>query len=235
MVEHVDESTASGDKAYIKYVKPIDQKYVLPKNKVLEGCGPVAAAMIMGYWHTEQGYKIMQPTDKYKGLNHPTETIVDFRKKSDTKAWGDQPQSATRKMKMVDALQSYVKTANQKTYGKPNLKVDIMWSIKMWDERTARLKKELREGRPVILLLKETPPCLKGKWVNATKVVADHYIVAVGFDNTKKEYYVMPGWQEKSKTTSSGPDVHRRENSAHCTCTYSEIKNADPSLIWIKR
>lgn len=236
MVEHVGTTTASGNKAYVKYVKPIDQYNVPPKNKVKEGCGPVAAAMLMGYWQTEHGYKIMNPADRFNGTEHPTKTILDFRKKSDTKAWGNQPESATRKMKMLDALQSYVKAANQRTPStKPKLKADMMWSIKRWSERRSRLKKELREGSPVILLLKKTPPCLKGKWVNSTKVVADHYIVAVGFDEAKKEYYVMPGWKEKKKSTSTGPEVHTRENEAHCKCSYSEIANSDPSLIWIKR
>ena len=236
MVEHVGSKVASGNKAYIKYVKPIDQQDVPPKNKVKEGCGPVAAAMLMGYWQTEQGYKIMNPADRYNGTRHPTQTILDFRKKSDTKAWGNQPESATRKMKMLDALQSYVKNANKRTpTSKPRLKADMMWSIRRWSERRSRLKKELREGSPVILLLKKTPPCLKGKWVDQTKVVADHYIVAVGFDDSKKEYYVMPGWEERSKRTSTGPSVHERENEAHCKCTYKEIANSDPSLIWIKR
>jgi len=236
MVEHAEGTVVTGREAYIKYVKPIDQKYVLPKNKVLEGCGPVAAAMIMGYWQTQHGYKIMNSSDRFNGTSHPTQTIKDFRKKSDTKAWGNQSQSATRKMKMLDALQSYVRDVNKRTpSSKPKLKADMMWSIKRWDVRRSRLKKELREGSPVILLLKKTPPCLTGKWVNSTKVVADHYIVAVGFDDAKKEYYVMPGWSEKGKSTSSGPKVHKKEDSAHCKCTYKEIANSDPSLIWIKR
>jgi len=236
MVEHAEGAVVTGGEAYIKYVKPIDQQYVLPKNRVLEGCGPVAAAMIMGYWQTQHGYKIMNPSDRFNGTRHPTQTIKDFRKKSDTKAWGNQPQSATRKMKMLDALQSYVKSVNQRTpTTKARLKADMMWSIRKWDERRDRLKKELREGSPVILLLKKTPPCLTGKWVNSTKVVADHYIVAVGFDDGKKEYYVMPGWSERRKSTSSGPKVHKKEGSAHCKCSYKEIANSDPSLIWIKR
>lgn len=235
MVEHVDRLTASGNKAYIKYVKSIDQKYVPPKNKVLEGCGPVAAAMLMGYWQTEKGYKIMNPKDKFNGTKHPTETILEFRRKANTKAWGNQEQSATRKMQMKDALGFFASRANRLTYGKPPLKVDMMWSIRRWDQKKQRLKKELREGSPVILLLKKMPPCLKGKWVNATKVFADHYIVAVGFSDTKKEYYVMPGWAERNKSASSGPQVHKSENSAHCKCSYSEIANSDPSLIWIKR
>ena len=235
-VEHVSWTTVSGKKAYVKNVKPIDQEAVPPKNKVWEGCGPVAAAMLMGYWQTEKGYRIMHPADRYTGKRHPTNTILDFRKKSDTKAWGNQSESATRKMKMLDALQSYVKDANKRTHiSKPRLKADMMWSIRRWDERKSRLKKELREGSPVILLLKKTPPCLKGKWVNSTKVVADHYIVAVGFDDTKKEYYVLPGWEEKEKSTSSGPAVHEYKNKAHCKCSYSEIAQSDPSLIWIKR
>ncbi|MAU26945.1 MAG: hypothetical protein CMH45_06010 [Muricauda sp.] len=235
MVEHVSGSTAAGERAYIKYVKPIDQEYVPPKNKVLEGCGPVAAVMVMGYWQTEHGYKIMNPSDRFNGTAHPTQTILDFRDKADTKAWGDQEQSATRKMKMKDALEHFVKEANKSVYNKPKLKVDMMWSIRRWSEKRQRLKKELREGSPVILLVKEMPPCLKGKWVDATKVVADHYIVAVGFDDAKKEYYVLPGWEEKPKSTSSGPEVHERENRAHCKCSYSEIAKSDPSLIWIKR
>ncbi len=234
-VEHVDEETAAGEKIYIKYVKPIDQRFVAPKNKVMEGCGPIAAAMIMGYWQTEHGYNIMNPNDHFDGTEHPTQTILDFRDKADTKAWGDQEQSATRKMKMEDALAHFAKKANEATPNKAKLKVDMMWSIRRWDEKKSKLKKELREGSPVILLLKKMPPCLTGKWVNATKVFGDHYIVVVGFDDAKKTYYVMPGWKEANKSTSYGPEAHAERDLAHCECSYNEIKEADPSLIWIKR
>lgn len=234
-VEHVDGNTASGEKAYVRYVKPIDQMRVPPKNKVLEGCGPIAAAMLMGYWHTEHGYKMMDAADRFNGTAHPWKTIEAFRNKANTKAWGDQDQSATRKMKMEDALGYFVKKANEATPGKPKLKVDMLWSIRRWEERRDVLKRELKQGSPLILLLKKMPPCLNGSWVNATKVFGDHYIVVNGFDDAKKEYYVMPGWEERTKSTTSGPQAHSERNLSHCTCSYKEIKESDPSLIWIKR
>lgn len=235
MVEHLDGVSAAGEKAYIKFIKPIDQELVPPKKKVLEGCGPVAAAMIMGYWHTEHGYKIMHPNDNFNGTKHPWKTIEDFRDKADTKAWGDQEQSATRKMKMEDALAHFAKKANEASPGKPKLKVDMMWSIRRWEERNDKIKSELKQGSPLILLLKKMPPCLKGKWVNATKVFGDHYIVVNGFDDRKKVFYVMPGWREADKSTTSGPEAHQSQNLSHCQCSYAEIKESDPSLIWIKR
>lgn len=234
-VEHTDAETASGKKAYVKNIKPIDQEYVRPKNNVLEGCGPVAAAMIMGYWHTEHGYNIMNRNDFFNGNNHPWETIKEFRDKADTKAWGNQEQSATRKMKMEDGLEYFVKKANAQLNGKPKLKVEMMWSIRRWEERRDKIKSELQQKAPLILLLKKLPPCLKGKWVNATKVFGDHYIVVNGFDDEKKVFYVMPGWNEKNKNTTSGPEVHGKQNTSHCLCSYEEIKESDPSLIWIKR
>jgi len=235
IVEHVGQSISSGKSAFIKYVKPIDQRRVHPNNKVLEGCGPIAAAMIMGYWQTEMGYKIMNPLDHFNGSKHPKYTILEFRRKSDTHAWLNSAAAATRKLKMVNALQYFVKKANLNSGKKTKLKVDIMWSIRRWDLKKTKLKKELREGSPVILLLKKEPPCLTGKWVNANKFTADHYVVAVGFNDAKKEYYIMPGWEEKVKSTSNGPNAHKRLDRAHTKCTYKEIANSDPSLIWIKR
>jgi hypothetical protein len=235
IVEFVDSSVAAGKSAFIKNVKSMDQNKLQPKNKVYEGCGPIAAAMIMGYWQTEMGYKIMNPADAFNGTKHPTNTILEFRKKADTHAWGNSSQAATIKLKMVNTLQSFVKRANEHVVHKAKLKVDILWSIRRWDITKDKLKKELREGSPVILLLGKEPPCLTGKWVNASKFTADHYVVAVGFNDAKKEYYIMPGWEERNKSENSGPNVYARENHAFCKCTYGEIANSNPSLIWIKR
>lgn len=138
-------------------------------------------------------------------------------------------------MKMEDALAHFAKKANEASPNKPKLKVDMMWSIRRWEERNNKIKSELNQGSPLILLLKKMPPCLKGKWVNATKVFGDHYIVVNGFDDQKKVFYVMPGWEEKDKSSTSGPEAHQTQNLSHCICSYSEIKESDPSLIWIKR
>jgi len=235
IVEHVSKSQSAGTSVYLKNVKSMDQLKVQPKNRVYEGCGPIAGAMIMGYWQTEMGYKIMNTLDHFNGTKHPTNTILEFRRKADTHAWGNSAQAATRKLKMVDALQYFVNQANLHSGKKTKLKVDMMWSIRRWPLQKAKLKKELREGSPVILLLKKEPPCLLGKWVNASKFTADHYIVAVGFDDAKKVFYVMPGWEEQDKSASSGPEAHAPQGRAHCRCSYNEIEEADPSLIWIKR
>jgi hypothetical protein len=237
-VEKVTANVAKGDAAYIKGIKSMDQKKVPPKKKVYEGCGPVAAAMLMGYWHTEQGYDIMNPKDNFDGTGHPTATILEFRKVADTKAWLDSDQSATRKMKMKDGLQYFVKRANANSNRySPKLKVEMLWNVRRNSKVFPKMKKELRQGSPVILLLRKLPPCLKGKWVNATPIVSDHYIVAAGYDDSKKEVYVLPGWKELDASKSTGPSAHKDPDNDEglCTCSYSEIKGTNPGLLVIKR
>lgn len=66
-------SPLPAEQVYIKYVKPIKQEKIRsPRNSNqkdrLEGCGPVALASLLGYWHTERGKSILRDFD---GKKHP--------------------------------------------------------------------------------------------------------------------------------------------------------------------
>ncbi|MCP5049437.1 MAG: hypothetical protein GY940_19865 [bacterium] len=230
--------------SYVRNVKPIDQEVIKIKGSSrFEGCGPVAAAMVMGFWQTERGYRLMSPADRFNGLAHPGSTIREFYKRSNTrKSPGKSThrgkkynQSFTMRIGMMSGLKSFVSSANKRRGTKKKLKVDIVRKIRRWKTRKKTLLNQLSKGNPVILLVKKQPPCLEynDKWDRGR-----HYVVAVGYDSATKEVLLLTGWRELPHRSSSGPSVHSRRNDpsnddAHVRCRLKEIENAKVSLIYI--
>ena len=223
--------------AYVKFVKPIAQNKIKSpvrkdKKKVYEGCGPVAGAMLLGYWQTERGQKNLLAKG-YTGTKHPSKAIRKlYQEMKSKKAPGKK-----RKMSytMPDSLFKALKKRAKK--GK-KIQANRMRKIRKWKKRKAALKAQLKKGNPVILLKNKEHKdgCLgktsEGK--NLFKNLANsHYFVAVGFKG--KKVAVMPGWREKDKSTSSGFGVHKQNNRAHDLCTFSELKEANVSLFWIEK
>ncbi|MCB0633621.1 MAG: C39 family peptidase [Saprospiraceae bacterium] len=231
-----------GRSVYLRHVMPINQE-ILPYNpERLEGCGPVAAAMLMGYWQTELGYQIMDERDHFNGRQHPTHTIREFYRVSNSKKspGKNNKQSFTAKRNMKDGLGYFAKKANNHpaNAGKPKIHADILWSARRWPKIKAALHKELRDGNPVILLFKSIPACLKKyeKRVNETFAFADHYVLAVGFNDDTREYYIINGWAEFPNTVTSGPHVHYGDQYFPlCVCSYKEVENSNPSIVYLKR
>ena len=236
-IERISPKEALSQKVYIKGVKPLLQEEYRPG--VLEGCGPVAAAMLLTYYD-KLGYQTLDERDAYNGRNRPTQTIRSLYKLTKTrKSPGKTDQSFTRKVNLRDGLRHYARIANQnKGSHLPQLMTDMNWSGKKfwpWSKTKAELRKYLLRENPVIALMGRTPSCLGETGGDKVPILADHYVVIVGFDDSKQEYYIMNGWGNQDADKAKGPESHDGSIDGLCTCSYSDVAKADPSLIFIKR
>ena len=127
------------NKSYVKNVMALEQRILTNPHpsgdgKRFEGCGPIAAASILGYFQTEKGYKTMQSGDNFTGFSHPSKTIKKFYKEAPSRkapAKGTyEPdgkrynQSYTLPDKMVKGLKHFVNKANKKRGSKKNFQID---------------------------------------------------------------------------------------------------------------
>ena len=235
--------TAYSNSAYLKYVKPMEQKTIDNPYKVngnprrLEGCGPIASSMLMGFWETEKNYTIMHSGDNFNGMNHPYKTIKRNYKESGARKSPGSRQSYTLPDKLVKGLKTSVARANRKVTGnKKKLAVSRAKAapFRKWSYRLSKLKQSLNKGYPVILLIHNIPGCLNGK---DSKTGGWHYVVANGYKDSTKEIFILSGWDELAKTQTSGFSVHSGNGTTdtRVKCSFSEIKKANPALFWIRK
>ena len=207
-------------------------------DQVLEGCGPISAAMLLGYWQTERGKTGLLAND-FTGRFHPQKAIRKlYRKLKTKKAPGAQNlQSYTLAKNYYNGLQDWVVGHG--------LNVQRMRRIKTWAAKKSTLKTQLAAGNPVVLLKwkERADGCLGegSKGFNLYKNIANsHYYVAVGYHNDKVA--VMPGWYHQERQNASGIRVHFSKNQTHnknlkwayTICTFDEIKKNSPTLFWLE-
>jgi|TARA_Y100000031_G_C8137087_1_gene345786 hypothetical protein len=224
------------ESVYTKYVPSIDQKIILFKRgkkkfQASEGCGPVAAAMVLGYWQTQRGVKNLLAKG-YTGKSHPYRAIRKLYKELKTKKAPGKANLAS-----FTLPRSFYKGLKKRVKGKL-VKVKRMRNLRKWGKRKAELKKQLKKKNPVILLKwKERKDGCLGKsskgWNLIKNISYAHYFVAVGFKG--KNVAIMPGWADKDKSASSSFSVHKRDSYSHAICTFSELKKANPGLFWLQR
>jgi hypothetical protein len=227
---------AKGKTHYSANVKSMDQELIpsparKDKKKVYEGCGPIAVAMLLGYWQTERGFKRLLAKG-FDGTKHPSNAIVKLYKELKTKKAPGKKElmSYTMPDNLYRGLKDRVKGVK--------LKADRMKKIKGWSKREEALKAQLKKGNPVILLKNKEHKdgCLgsssKG-WNPIKNISTSHYFLAVGFKGGKVA--VMPGLQELNKSLSSSFGVHKKVSSSHALCTWDELKKAKVSLFWIEK
>tara|TARA_Y100001970_G_scaffold278852_1_gene385149 strand:- start:361 stop:1164 length:804 start_codon:yes stop_codon:yes gene_type:complete len=247
------------NKSYVKNVMALEQRILTNPHpsgdgKRFEGCGPIAAASILGYFQTEKGYKTMQSGDDFTGFSHPSKTIKKFYKEAPSRkapAKGTyEPdgkrynQSYTLPDKMVKGLKHFVNKANKKRGRKAKLRVERAKAapFKTWEKRVKTLESQLKKNRPVIMLIHNIPGCLTAE---DSKTGGWHYVVAVGHNrinnnlkSTQNKLYILSGWHEFDKNQTYGPAAHIRgsagSNGAHIECNYQEIKKTNPALFWVQ-
>ena len=222
---------------YNPSVKSMDQNLIASpvrkdKKKVYEGCGPIAGAMLLGYWQTEKNKKGLL-TPGYDGTTHPSKAIrALYKEMKSKKAPGKkQKMSYTMPDNLFSALKKRVKS-------RKGIKADRMRKTRRWSKRKETLKDQLRRGYPVILLKNKEHKdgCLgsSSKGWNLIKNLSNsHYFLAVGYKG--KKVAIMPGWSEKGHARSSSFDVHKKDSPSHGICTFEELKKANVSLFWIEK
>ena len=231
-------SSAFAKKTYYNQsVKSMDQELIASpvrkdKKKVYEGCGPVAGAMLLGYWQTQKNKKNLLISG-YDGKKHPSKAIRKlYKEMKSKKAPGKKQQMSYT---MPDSLYRALK---KRAESKKGIKANRMRKVKRWTKREAALKTQLRRGHPVILLKNKEHKdgCLgsSSKGWNLFKNLANsHYFLAVGYKGNKVA--IMPGWSEKDISRSSSFSVHKKDSASHGLCTFDELKKANVSLFWIEK
>lgn len=232
---------------YISFVKPIEQRVIEdPRGgsaSRFEGCGPIAAAMLLSYWETERDYKIMSENHIFNGSYHPAKTIKEFYKASWTQrapATAKAPdgkkyaQSFTLPNSLVKGLKKFVVKANSNNTEK--LIVKRFKARNHNDKKIELLEKLIREKKPVISLIHNIPACLNSK---DNKSGGWHYVVIVGVESKTRQVNLISGWKELDSISSTSQDVHQRNShpdtdKAHIKCSYEELIKANPAFYWIE-
>lgn len=233
--------------SYIPFVKPIEQKVIDDprggNSKRFEGCGPVAAAMLLSYWETERDFRIMNETHIFNGSYHPSKTIKNFyidswsqkaparAKAPDGKKYA---QTFTLPNSLVKGLKKFVKKANS-----INTEKLVVKRFKAKNSASQKLKvldELISSKKPVISLIHNIPACLNSK---DNKSGGWHYVVIVGIDKNRKTVDLLSGWKELDANTSTDTQVHHRRSSpdtdkAHINCSFDELVKANPAFYWIE-
>lgn len=234
-VRYASRTELSGYAAYVPFVKAIDQELITDMSpQRWEGCGPVAAASLLGWWHTERGYQVMEPADNFDGTTHPTSTIRRFYSLSDTRKSPGMSDgsnlSYTFKMNMLDGLQHYVRQANAQRGFRPELKADIMRRVRTDKNKRNAVRRQLLRDNPVIIMLVGQPRGLTGdsRWEKGR-----HYVVVTGFNDVRREFYILTGWSELQKSASTGAARHARGGDPFATISYKEFEDANVSVFTV--
>ncbi len=230
-------SAAYAKPHYAASVKSMKQDIVpSPKRKdkklVHEGCGPIAVAMLLGYWQTERGKKKLLAKG-FNGTKHPTNAIAKLYLELKSKKVPGKKK--TMSYTMPNALFKGLK-ARGKTAG---LKADRVKRLARWSKKKDALKEQLRKKNPVILLKnKEHKSGCLGEESAGRNLLKNldnaHYFLAVGYEGNKVA--IMPGFSEKDKSKSTDFSVHEksRNKNSHAICTFEELKTAQVSLFWLE-
>ena len=227
---------------YVPHVTSLLQSKItspIPGNntEVYEGCGPISAAMLLGFWQTEKGKTNLLDKDFF-GRSHPKKAVRKlYRRLNTMKGPGtNNLASFTRAKDFYDGLEDWVKGSG--------LKVERVRRVKTWAAKEAALKTQLKKGHPVVLLKwKEHKDGCLGEGTRGYNIYKNlkysHYFLAVGYRGNKVA--VMPGFRFDAKQSSSGFGVHlpRNQNKpeladAHAICTFDEIRKISPTLFWLE-
>ena len=173
----------------------------IPGNdkEVYEGCGPISAAMLLGYWQTEKGKTNLLDKDFF-GRSHPKKAVRKLYRRLNTKKapGANNLASFTRAKDYYDGLENWVKGSG--------LKVERVRRINTWTAKKAALKSQLKQGHPVVLLKwrEHKDGCL-GQGTLGYNIYKNlensHYFLAVGYRGNKVA--VMPGFRFAPKQSSS--------------------------------
>lgn len=240
-------STSAYSSLYIPFVKPMEQRVIDDprggNTKRFEGCGPVAAAMLLSYWESERDYKIMSEPQIFDGAYHPAATIKKFY----TDSWSQRapatakapdgkiyPQTFTLPNSLVKGLKRFVSRANENNTEK--LIVKRLKAKRSDVKKLKTLKDLIVNKKPAIALIHNIPACLSSK---DNKSGGWHYVVIVGMDEQNNSIDLLSGWKELDARSSTDSEVHHRRNhrdsdKGHIKCSFEEFTKANPALYWIE-
>lgn len=228
-------SQAFCEDIYVPHLTPIKQE-LLPNSKTYEGCGPIAAAMLLGYYQTEHNLSLLE--DSFNGTQKPYESIKEIYKTLKTKPSPTFPRSSSFRSSYTlpgDLKQGLKDILLANGYGY-KYKVNSVSFNRKWKTKLKAIKSSLKQGNPLIALIRNIPPCISGK--NSPTKFIWHYIVLNGIDFSNKSIYLLDGYFQGTKNDTSSPDKHRRSNSRYSgpiACTFDEVKNSNLGLFYFTK
>jgi uncharacterized protein YvpB len=217
---------------FIPNLTPIKQ-LVLDDKNVYEGCGPVAAAILLSPYQTENGFDVME--EMFNGYTRPTKTILNLRKTLNTNATpftgsnGNPKESYTLPGDFKRGLQKHLKNKDL------NFHVKSLNSITRWNRKTDTIKSQIDSGNPLVALIREIPTCINAK--KQPSKFSWHYIVINGYDDDMEEFYVLDGYYGGTREDTARPDqfynAHHKKTGPK-KCSYTELKSTNMGLYWIE-
>lgn len=213
---------------YIKNVMPIEQK-IWHDNNSYEGCGPIAGAMLLGYYETEKNQDFIR--SHFDGFKRPSEAIKELYEKLGAK-----------KMPLgkIDGVSQVYTTPGALKSGLKNIVDGSQYTVKsVTYHRTAdykfkRIKHALSTGNPVIALVREIPKCINNK---TRKKFSWHYILINGIDTKNNLLYILDGYYGGTKIETNSPSNHyfMSEAPSPIICYISEILTKNTGLFWLEK
>ena len=197
-----------GGKGYkvLAGVQPINQSLRTKKNgkKNLEGCAPVAGAMLMSYWWGK-GYKKLITDRGYDGTTKPAKTIEAFFKKMKAIPFGNAGTATVMPFAHL-GTQAWVRQAG---YSK-KFRVKRVQAIAGKKKVRDSVLRQIDKGNPVIMLFnaKKVRFEPRADGTGGSTDVNWHYVVVVGYDlRPKKEddrkFLILDGWRDGSRSDTA--------------------------------
>ena len=161
-------------------------------NKVWEGCGPVAALMLMSYYDKCLGYKKLIPTGDEGVATPPDDLIQDLRNRMMTITVPGSDQGLTDPTTFKSGLKGYVKDCgydvDMDSYGSSDIGVS---EDEVFDKSVS-----LIQGHHVHVLLLD--------W-NASSAFPSHYVAVVGYNtHLTKRLIVCNGFGDPLQSVDLG-------------------------------
>jgi len=165
-------------------VPPYRQNYIYNDEgkKVMAGCGPVAALMLLAYYDRRYGYKKLISSNYESDTGMPDELIVELRKKMKTVDVQDKTQALTLPTGFRLGLKNYIKQSYEvETYTKASTGLGTLKGV---FEKSV----DLINGNKIHVMLLD--------WDNGGVIFPNHYVVVVGYrkDADHMELIVNAGW-----------------------------------------
>ena len=188
-------------------IQPINQTNRLTGKKNLEGCGPVAAAMMMTYWWGK-GFPKLIVDSGYNGKKRPTKTVDKL-----FKTLGAIPFGKTATATLMDTADLGLRRWIKKAGYKDKLKVKRLRAITGHETVKQEVLRQIDAGNPVLMLFNarkvtfEERPHSSGS-VSPEQKVNWHYVVVVGYDTraSREDDYkllVLDGWKDADRAETA--------------------------------
>lgn len=213
----------------------LPDKFTKKKTRVVEGCGPIAVAMVLGYWQTDKGEGNLLAHDFTGQVNSGQRPAKDIQR----------IYKALKSYKVPLSYMSYTPTRDlvkglAKLVVSRKLKVNRSGITTSWKDRKSMIKRALRKGEPVIVRKEKEHKdgCIgdsSSGWNPGLNISNDHYYVLSGYKGD--QVAVLPGSADKNRGTMHRWKTYTTnpKSGAHRVCTFDQLKKDGLTVITLSR